>query len=89
MTVRGNERKSESSSSNQLSKTIYSYDSHGRQSASIDARNGATASSNDNADRRIAVTTPSPGSGQAPQNTSSSYDWSGRIIRTVIPTAKV
>jgi len=69
----------------QLSQTTYTYDTHGRQKTAVDARNGTTTYSYDNADRRASVTMPAPGTGQNPQTTTFAYDYAGRITRTGLP----
>jgi RHS repeat-associated protein len=59
----------------QISSTSYSYDTHGRQSATTDARNGATAYGYNNADLVTSVTTPNPGSlGGSRQITTTYYN---------------
>ena len=50
----------------QLAVTTYLYDTHGRQWKSIDARNGATVFTYNNADRIATVTSPPPGNGEGP-----------------------
>ena len=59
----------------QLSTINYSYDPHGRRSAVIDARNGATLYGYNNADLVASVTTPNPGTlGGSPQTTLTYYN---------------
>ncbi len=58
----------------QIAAVNYSYDSHGRQSQAIDARNGATTYGYNNADLVTSVTTPSPGNGQNSQTTTTVYN---------------
>ncbi|MGO8930342.1 MAG: RHS repeat domain-containing protein [Limisphaerales bacterium] len=54
----------------QLSSINYSYDPHGRQNTSTDARNGTTTFGYNNADLVSSVTTPNPGTlGGTPQTT--------------------
>jgi YD repeat-containing protein len=69
----------------QTGQTTYTYDANGRLAATIDARNGATSYSYDNADRIVTTTTPPPGNGQSAQTTTSSYDNQGRVWKTVLP----
>jgi RHS repeat-associated protein len=77
------------SAGNQLSKTSYGYDAHGRLQTAADARNGTTTYAYDNADRRISDTTPLPGTGQNAQKTSFAYDFAGRLIQTTLPDGGV
>jgi len=72
-------------SGNQLSSTTYAYDAHGRRKSVTDARNGKTSYTFDNADRITGVTTPLPGTGQAAQTTTYSFDFAGRTTRTGLP----
>jgi RHS repeat-associated protein len=70
---------------NQLGKTTFTYDSHGRRTTSTDARNGSTVSTYDAADRETVTRTPVPGNGQNGQMTSYAYDWAGRVTQTILP----
>ena len=72
------------SAGNQLGKTTYTYDAHGRQLKVTDARNGTTTLAYDNADRVLSVTTPPPGTGQPAQTTTYSNDSAGRLVRTTL-----
>jgi len=62
-----------------LSQVTYTYDAHGRQSSATDLRNGTTSFNYDDSDRRIAMTTPPPGTGQPAQTTGYQYDYAGRV----------
>jgi hypothetical protein len=57
----------------QVSGMSYGYDSHGRQSQTIDARNGATTYGYNNGDLVTSVTSPPPGNGQNAQTTFTYY----------------
>ena len=72
------------SQGNQLGKSTFSYDSHGRKASVLDARNGSTLLGYDNADRVTSMTTPVPGNGQGSQTTLSAYDWAGRLLRSTL-----
>ncbi len=61
-------------SGTQVGGTTYGYDPHGRQTTTIDARNGATTQTYNNADQVASVTTPSPS-----QVTSNYFDSMGRV----------
>ncbi|MBI3870960.1 MAG: RHS repeat-associated core domain-containing protein [Verrucomicrobia bacterium] len=69
----------------QIASLSYSYDAHGRQSQTTDARNGTTAQTFNDADQVVSTTTPTPGTGQSAQTTSFEYDSMGRVIRRVYP----
>jgi RHS repeat-associated protein len=58
----------------QIGQTTYAHDSHGRRFVIIDARNGTTTYSFNNADRVTSVTTPVPGNGQSAQTTMTHYN---------------
>ncbi len=70
---------------NQLSAIGYSYDAHGRQSMTTDARNGATTYGYNNADLTTSVTTPAPGNGQAAETTTTLYDSMMRPYSVIQP----
>lgn len=70
---------------NQVTRTTYSYDSHGRQSSVTDARNGATTYTYANSDQLATLTTPPPGNGQAPQTTTTLYNTSLRAWKVTYP----
>jgi RHS repeat-associated protein len=76
-------------SGNQLGKTTYGYDAHGRLQTATDARTGTTTYAYDNADRKVSEITPSPGTGQNAQKTSYGYDFGGRIIQATLPDGGV
>jgi RHS repeat-associated protein len=60
---------------NQITKTTYAYDAHGRQYTVTDARNGATTFAYNAADMVTNVTTPNPGTpGGLPQTTITCYN---------------
>jgi YD repeat-containing protein len=69
----------------QLGQTTYAYDASGRMATATDARNGTTSYTYDDADRVLSVTTPPPGTDQAPQTTTSYYDNLGRVWKIVNP----
>jgi YD repeat-containing protein len=69
----------------QLGRTTFTYDSHGRLRYETDARNGATTTYFNNADLISSVTTPAPGTGEAPQTTTYNYDKLGRMTNSVLP----
>lgn len=71
--------------STQLGATTFSYDSHGRQTRTTDARNGTMTNWYDNADRLMSVATPAPASGQNSQVTSNLLDGVGRVWKAVQP----
>jgi RHS repeat-associated protein len=71
----------------QVTKESRTYDPHGRVSASIDARNGATTYAYNSADLVTSVTSPNPGLG--PQVTSTSYDTSLRPTSVTKPDNSV
>ena len=73
------------SSYNPLPTIHYAYDSHGRQSQQIDARNGATTYYHNTADQISGVVTPAPAAGQNPQVTTNYFDTSGRVWKTTLP----
>ena len=62
-----------------ISQVTYTYDAHGRQSTATDLRDGTSSFNHDDADRRIAMTTPPPGTGQPAQTTGYQYDYAGRV----------
>jgi RHS repeat-associated protein len=63
------------SGANQITKTTYAYDAHGRQYTVTDARNGATTFAYNAADMVTNVTTPNPGTpGGLPQTTITCYN---------------
>ena len=62
------------SGNNQIGKTAYGYDAHGRQNTITDARNGATAYTFNNADQVVSINTPPPGTGQPAQTTTTYYN---------------
>jgi len=68
-----------------VSTLAYSYDPHGRQSTVTDARNGTTTSTFNDADLVVSVTTPSPGPGQVPQTTTTSYNTMLQATNVVQP----
>gem|GEM_PF-646300 len=69
----------------QLSQTLYSYDPHGRQNLTTDARNGTSTNFFNNADQTSGTATPAPGAGQASQVVSNIFDAAGRVIATKLP----
>jgi RHS repeat-associated protein len=73
----------------QLSKTTYSYDAHGRQATTTDARGGTTTFAFNSADQIVTVTSPSPGLGQPVQTTSTEYNSSPRSWRVTSPDGAV
>jgi YD repeat-containing protein len=74
------------SGGNQIAKTIFGYDSHGRQNTTTDARNGTTTFSFNNADWVTSVTTPNPGAvGGSPQTTLTYYNQSLQATSVVQP----
>src|SRR5258706_8674340 len=72
----------------QVTRTSYAYDAHGRAQSVIDARNGTTTRTFNNADQVVSVTTTTPGSGQAAQTTTASYDGLGRIWQVAQPDGR-
>jgi len=62
------------SGNNQIFKTTYGYDAHGRQSSLTDARSGTTSYSFNSADQVATLTTPAPGTGQAAQTTTTYFN---------------
>lgn len=62
------------STSAQIGKTTYTYDPHGRIYQMVDARNGATTYSYNNADLASSVATPNTGNGGAAETTVSYYN---------------
>ncbi|MBI2927419.1 MAG: RHS repeat-associated core domain-containing protein [Verrucomicrobia bacterium] len=76
------------SSGTQLNQATYAYDAHGRQSTVSDARNGTTTSTFNSADQVLTVTTPSPGTGQPAQVTTSYYDNLSRLTGQLLPDGK-
>lgn len=77
------------SSNAQVTKTDINYDSHGRTYQSVDARNGATTYTYNNADQLATVTTPLPGTGQPAQITSTSYNTSLRAETVTQPDGTI
>jgi YD repeat-containing protein len=74
------------SGNNQISSTTYSYDAHGRQSATTDARNGITTSTFNNADLVSSTTTPNPGIlGSSAQTTLTYYNLMLQATNVVNP----
>jgi len=76
----------------QIGATTYSYDAHGRQSAIIDARNGATSFTFNNADQVVTVTTPPVAGGLgtfAPKVTTTFYDKMLRATGSLLPDGTV
>jgi len=74
------------SAGNQIAKTTYGYDSHGRQNTMTDARNGTTTFGFNNADLVTSVTTPNPGTpGGSPQTTLTYYNPSFQATNVVQP----
>ena len=71
----------------QLMQTTLTYDTHGRQSASADARNGTTKLAYNNADQVVTSTTPSPSpeAGAGAQVTTMYYDTSLRNSGVRLP----
>jgi len=73
-------------SHNQITKTTYGYDGHGRQATATDARNGTTTFSYNDADLVTSVTTPNPGTlGGAPQTTTTYYNTTLQATNVVQP----
>lgn len=72
----------------QITKTDIYYDPHGRRLQTVDARNGATGFTYNNADQLLTITTPAPGNGQAPQTTTTGYDVSMRAILVTHPDGR-
>ena len=70
---------------NQLSAIGYSYDAHGRQSGTTDARNGTTSYYFNNADQVSSTVTPVPATGQSAQVTTNFFDSMGRVLATKLP----
>jgi RHS repeat-associated protein len=68
---------------NQVTRTSYSYDYHGRVYAVTDARNGTSYTAYNAADQPVSVTGPDPGQGA--QTTVTFYDSSGRTIGQWLP----
>ncbi|NLH72829.1 MAG: RHS repeat protein, partial [Verrucomicrobia bacterium] len=73
------------SSGNTIGSTTYSYDAHGRVSATTDARNGTTYYAYNNADQVTSTTAPSLGTGEPQQVTLTFYDTLGRVTGTQLP----
>jgi YD repeat-containing protein len=67
----------------QLSKTVYSYDPHGRQTQVTDERSGTTNYRLDNADQVVQVNTPPPAKDQPSQSTTTEYDLMGRPVKMI------
>jgi len=72
-----------------LGTSTYSYDEHGRLKYSYDARNGYTTTTFNDGDLVSSRTTPDPGTGDAPQTTSFSYDSLGRLESITRPDGMV
>ena len=68
-----------------LSRVIYTYDAHGRQSKIIDARSGMTTLTYNDGDQVVSVTAPPPGTGQSAPVTQYEYNEMGQVLRTVLP----
>lgn len=68
------------SGGSQITRTDLYYDAHGRRYQLVDARNGATTFTYNNADQVATVTSPLPGTGQAAQTTTTSFDASLRAV---------
>ena len=73
------------SAGNQVSKTSYGYDTHGRQNAIIDARNGAITYTFNTADQVATVTTPAPSTLELPQVTATYYNNMMQATNTISP----
>jgi len=73
------------SSGGQLQRTDYQYDGHGRQYRVVDARNGTTHFSLNNADQVTTVITPSPDDFLPAQVITTAYDNMGRSVRITQP----
>lgn len=61
----------------------FGYDAHGRRTSVVDARTGTTTYDFDNADRVTSITTPSPGSGQSAQTTTTHYNKMGWVTNVI------
>ena len=66
------------SGGSQVSQTSYLYDAHGRTAQVIDARNGTTTYTYNQADQVVTITTPASGTGEPGQITTTFYDKLGR-----------
>jgi RHS repeat-associated protein len=73
------------SSSAQIAKITYGYDTQGRQNTATDARNGTTTNYFNNADEVTATATPASGTGQNSEVTTNYYDTSERLVGTRLP----
>jgi RHS repeat-associated protein len=74
------------SAGNQIAKTTYGYDTHGRQNTTTDARNGTTTVTFNNADLVTSVTMPNPGAtGGSPQTTLTYYNRMQQATNVVQP----
>jgi RHS repeat-associated protein len=73
------------STGSQLASISYTYDAHGRQYSSTDARNGATTYSYNIADLISSVTSPNPGNGGAAQTTTTYYNPSQQVTNVMNP----
>ncbi len=73
------------SDNGQLTKTTYTYDTHGRLWKTTDARNGTTTVAYNNADLITTATTPAPGIGEGAQTTTTFYDTALRAWKVTQP----
>ena len=71
--------------SNQVRRTTYNYDGHGRRHRMIDARNGTTIYWYTTADQISSITAPAPTNGAATPITSYTYDERGRVSTVTDP----
>jgi len=71
--------------SNQIVKTTYIYDSHGRVESETDARNGTTDYTYYNNDKVHTVTLPAADVSTPRQQTSYEYDLMGKLKKTILP----
>jgi len=63
----------------------YVYDEFNRPSQSIDARDGITGYTYNNADQIVSVSSPAPGDGSSAQTTINYYDYYGNVVLQRMP----
>jgi RHS repeat-associated protein len=72
-------------SGNQVSKTTFGYDAHGRQNLTTDARAGNTDRTFNNADQIVSETTPAPLPGEMSLSITNHYDSMGLVGKMTQP----